>query len=78
VKSLGKWGNLLAVLFYHSHLIGDLLLVVSLVPGQARCHIEVSDFMGVLARSRHLDGASPVEVVVAQSIRQVLDLDLLQ
>ena len=34
--------------------------------------------MGVLTRSRHFDGPSPVEVAVTQGEGQLLDLELLQ
>lgn len=34
---------------------------------------EVSDFVSVLARGRHFDRASPVEVEVAQSVGQLLN-----
>jgi len=39
---------------------------------------EVSDFMRILARGGHLDGAGPVEVEVAQSERQLLDFQAIK
>lgn len=41
-------------------------------------HVEVGDLVGVLAWSRHLDRARPVEVEVAQRVGQRLQLNLLQ
>lgn len=41
-------------------------------------HVEVGDLVGVLARSRHLDRASPVEVEMAERVGQRLQVDLLQ
>ena len=71
-----------AVLLYLLGLvhINPLLLVAILIfvlPCQARSHVEVSNLVGVLTRSRNLDGTSPVEIVVTESISQLLQLDLL-
>ena len=44
----------------------------------AHQHVEFRDLVGVLTRSRHFDGPSPVEVAVTQGEGQLLDLDLIQ
>ena len=44
----------------------------------AHQHVEFRDLVGVLTRSRHFDGPSPVEIAVTQGEGQLLDLDLLQ
>lgn len=44
----------------------------------AHQHVELRDLVGILTRSRHLDGPSPVEIAVAQGECQLLDLKLLQ
>ena len=44
----------------------------------AHQHVELRDLVGILTRSRHLDGPSPVEIAVTQGKGQLLDLELLQ
>ena len=41
-------------------------------------HVELSDFVSILARRRYLDRPGPVEIVVAESKAELLDLYLLQ
>ena len=45
---------------------------------RANGHVELGNLVGVLARSGHLDRTSPVEVEVAESVGQLLQLNLLQ
>lgn len=55
------------------------LLFVSSVQGRVPDQdIEFGDLVSVLAGSRHLDRAAPVEVAVTQGVGQLLDLDLLE
>ena len=44
----------------------------------AHQHVELRDLVGILARSWHFDGPSPVEIAVTQGKGQLLDLELLQ
>ena len=44
----------------------------------AHQHVELRDLVGVLTRSWHFDGPSPVEIAVTQGKGQLLDLELLQ
>lgn len=46
--------------------------------GSSYCHVEVSNFMGILTRSRYLDGACPIVVEVAESVGELLELDLFE
>lgn len=56
-----------------------LLVVASLSTASiANEHVELSDLVCILTRSRHLDWTCPVEVAVTQSKRKLLDVDLFQ
>jgi len=56
-----------------------LLVVASLSTASvANEHVELSNLVSILTRSRHLDRTCPVEVTVAQSKRKLLNLDLFQ
>ena len=67
-----------------SILLGSLAACALLVVGSlssasiANEHIELSNLVRILTRSRHLDWTCPVEVTVAKSKRKLLDLDLFQ
>ena len=39
-------------------------------------HVELSNLVSVLARCRHLDWTGPVEIEVAEGVRQLLDVHL--
>lgn len=39
-------------------------------------HVELSNLMGILARSRHFNGSSPVKVEVAERESKLLDVRL--
>ena len=54
------------------------LLDVSLLLGVANAREQISDLVRVHAGSRHLDWASPVEVVVTKGEGQLLDLKLVK
>ena len=60
---------------------GVLQLLVLLAAFGAQCFLsdahgveEIGDFVSVLARGRHFDRASPVEVEVTEGVSQLLDL----
>ena len=53
-----------------------LALPLPVVVVQAHRGIEVGDLVSILARSWHFDRSCPVEVEVAQSKRQVLNVQL--
>ncbi len=42
------------------------------------CHVEVSNFVCILTRSRYLDRSSPIVVEVAETVGELLELDLFQ
>lgn len=58
--------------------VTDLRGVLLLLLGVADASEEVSNLVRIHARSRHLDGTSPVEIVVAQGEGQLLELNLAQ
>ena len=51
---------------------------VELSLGDTDCSEEIGDFVCVLARGRHLDWASPVEIEVAQSVGELLQFQPVQ
>lgn len=70
-----KFTLLTGTLFSLVHLVG-LLFALFVYVGQTDAGVEFSDLVGVLARCRNLDWASPVVVKVAQSESQVLQINL--
>ena len=64
----------------HLHLDGLPAAVLSVVLGTSfggsDRHVELCDLVGVLARCWHFDGTCPVEVEVAKSEGQMLDVNL--
>ena len=82
VESLSQWQDLKTLLLDGLCLVGihsALLAIVALaLSGQPRGHIKVRNLVSILAGSWHLDGSSPVEIVVAQGECQVLNLNLFE
>lgn len=67
--------------FLHNGIL--LLLILSsswllllLVASSTDIHVELSNLVSILARCRHLNGTSPVEVEVAQGETELLDVYL--
>ena len=52
------------------------LLCATSLNSVAHKHVELSNFVGVLARSWHFDRPCPVEIAVTQCEGQLLDLQL--
>ena len=65
--------HLLHSLLHHQRFLTAGLLRLSLLVC-SDVHEELSDFVSVLTRSGHFDGTGPVEVEVAQRVRQMLQL----
>ena len=57
-------------------LVAASLLVLFLSTSRSNSHVELSDLVSVLARCRHFDWTSPVEVEMAERVRQLLDVNL--
>ena len=57
-------------------LVAIPLLVLFLSTSRSNRHVELSDFVSVLAWRRNFDWTSPVEVEVAEGVRQLLDVKL--
>ena len=79
MELLIEWLSLLGAFGLDSPFLRLLLvLVVVAVPsvGDANGHVELSNLVSVLTRCRHLDWTSPVEVEVAEGVRQLLDVHL--
>lgn len=66
------------VLLAHDLLLAGLCFVLVLATSLVRQHEELCNLVGILARSRNLDRASPVEVEVAECKRQRLNFQLAQ
>lgn len=70
-----KWlHHLLHSLLHHQRFLTAGLLRLSLLLVGSDVHEELSDFVSVLTRSGHFNRTGPVEVEVAQRVRQMLQL----
>lgn len=68
-----RFNRLLDSLSNHERLLGTLLLLrLPLLLVGTDIHKELSDLVSILAGCWHFDRACPVEVEVAQRVRQVL------
>jgi len=72
MKLLVEWAGVLFALF--SSCVGTLVVTncvsaLFINTGQTHASVELSDFVCVLARSWHFDGARPVEVEVTKRER---------
>ena len=79
MQLLVEWQDLDAFLFDRALLLGIPAVGLATVMFVSLCdadrHVEVSDFVGVLTRSRHFDRTCPVVVNVAQSVSKLLELN---
>ena len=57
-------------------LVAASLLVLLLSAGCSDGHVELSNFVSVLAGCWHFDWTSPVEIEVAERVCQLLDVQL--
>ena len=68
-----RLNTLLDTLLDHEDLLGARLLELSFLVG-SYIHEELGDLVSILTRSRHFNRTGPVEVEVAQCVRQMLQL----
>lgn len=61
-----------SLLNHEGFLRTSLTLILSLLLVSTDVHEELCDLVSVLTRCWHFDGTSPVEVEVAQRVRQML------